>query len=114
MNLLTFLPTQQTSQPDSPPSTTSSEPPSARTPPVHQEPERPSEPGSIPATASLPAVGTWFRLPEEPGQVFRVTKHFPNHLEAYGGDKDPNGRRGFRALALDRRFLAVPKPAAYR
>lgn len=114
MNLLTFLPTQQTSQPVSPPSMTSSEPPSDLTPLAHPKPDSTSEPGSIPATASLPAVGTWFRLPEEPGQVFKVAKHFPDHLEAYGGDKDPQGRRGFRALALDRRFLAAPKPAAYR
>ena len=33
---------------------------------------------------------------------FKVTAIHPTHVEVFGGDKDPKGRRSFRAVAPDR------------
>jgi hypothetical protein len=48
-----------------------------------------------------PTPGAPVSLKGETG-TYRVTRLFPDYVELYGGDKDPNGRRQFRAVRPER------------
>lgn len=45
--------------------------------------------------------GDGFRLPSKPGQVFRFRALRENHVEAFGGSRDPSGNRQFRAFRIE-------------
>lgn len=59
---------------------------------------------------SILSLGEWFKTRREPGQVFlfkgvvsvtSISGHTYEHIDAYGGAKNPEGHRAYRAFPLD-------------
>lgn len=64
--------------------------------------------------------GDWFRTVTDPGSVFHFISFATNpdngheYIDAYGGDKNPHGRRSFRAFYPSIKFVPVKSPMGDR
>lgn len=68
------------------------------------------------ATGKVLNPGDWFRTVTDPGSVFHFISFRTNadngheYVEAYGGDKDPRGRRSFRSFYPSIKFVPAKAP----
>lgn len=61
--------------------------------------------------------GDWFRVPGESGQVYRFHGHKRHDsgaeaVDAWGGDKDPKARQGWRCFRASESFVPAKAPQA--